>query len=118
MKYSEPRFTKDLNLWMDPDSANAARLFQALHRFGARLAGIAAAHFAVPGNFYQIGVEPTRVDILTSTSASLTFEQAWERRQILGLFGVGDVPFASKEDVFSIKRASGREEDLLDIRQA
>jgi len=117
MKYSEPRFTKDLDLWTDPAPANASLLFQSLRRFGAPLRGLTPDYFTVPGNFYQIGVYPTRVDILTSTSSDLAFDPVWERRQVAGLFGVANVPFVSKQDLIAMKRAAGREEDLLDIRR-
>jgi hypothetical protein len=49
MKYSEPYNTKDLDLWTDPAPENAARLYDALARFGARLKGIAAEYFTEPG---------------------------------------------------------------------
>ena len=117
MKYTEPRFTKDLDLWSDPTPANAATLFRALRRFGAPLRGVAPDYFAVPGNFYQIGAYATRVDILTSLSGDLPFDAAWERRQISGLFGAVAVPFISREDLIFLKRASGREEDMLDVKR-
>ena len=48
--------------------------------------------FTVPGNFYQIGVSRWRIDILTSTSADLPFEPAWERREYMTVSGI-QVPF-------------------------
>jgi hypothetical protein len=35
MKYTEPRFTKDLDLWIDASVGNAARVFAAVREFGA-----------------------------------------------------------------------------------
>jgi hypothetical protein len=35
MLYTEPRFTKDLDVWVEPSDENAAKVYQALTRFGA-----------------------------------------------------------------------------------
>lgn len=32
IKHSEPRYTKDLDLWVSPDEENARKVFQALTR--------------------------------------------------------------------------------------
>jgi len=81
MKYAEPRFTKDLDLWVSPTADNAAKVFAALKRFGAPLAmdGVTAATFAEPSVVYQIGVAPIRCDI-TNHIDGVEFGQAWPRR--------------------------------------
>jgi hypothetical protein len=38
MKYSEPRYTKDLDVWVRNSAQNSARVIQALKKFGAPLA--------------------------------------------------------------------------------
>ena len=35
MKYTEPRYTKDLDIWIEPSAENARRVFAALQKFGA-----------------------------------------------------------------------------------
>jgi len=116
MKYTEPRFTKDLDLWTDPTPVNAEAVFNALRKFGAPLTNVQPGFFVEPGNFYQIGVYPVRVDILTSMAGDLPFDEAWQRRQLAGLFGVPCIPFVCKEDLIFLKRAAGRDEDLLDLK--
>lgn len=64
IKYTEPRFTKDLDLWVKADQENAAAVFQALLEFGAPLEGMTKDDFAHEGYFYQMGIPPIRVDIL------------------------------------------------------
>lgn len=64
VQYAEPRFTKDLDLWISTDSANAQAVFTALRDFGAPLAGMTERDFAKEGYFYQMGVPPVRVGIL------------------------------------------------------
>lgn len=41
MWHTEPRFTKDLDLWVGPTQANGRRAFDALRKFGAPLTGLA-----------------------------------------------------------------------------
>ncbi len=37
MKYTEPRFTKDLDIWVENSAENSARACEALKKFGAPL---------------------------------------------------------------------------------
>ncbi|HOY57401.1 MAG TPA: hypothetical protein PK640_04585 [Verrucomicrobiota bacterium] len=53
MLYSEPRWTKDLDLWIALDPPNARAIFGALREFGAPLAGLTEQDFSAPGCFYQ-----------------------------------------------------------------
>ena len=66
MLYTEPRYTKDLDVWIDSSAENAERVYRSLLRFGAPLAGLIAKDFAEEGSFYQVGIPPVRVDILMS----------------------------------------------------
>jgi hypothetical protein len=86
MIYTEPSFTKDLDLWVDPSEHNAQALFRALAQFGAPLHGIRPADFTEPEVFYQMGVDPVRIDILTSLPG-LGFASAWERRLVVDFDG-------------------------------
>ena len=115
MFYSEPRYTKDLDIWVDVSTDNAARVFRALAEFGAPLKGLAPSDFASSGSFYQLGQPPLRVDILTSIEG-VTFEEAWPNRQI-GEFLGRQVPFVGRQDLIRNKRAAGRPIDLLDAEQ-
>jgi len=114
MKYTEPRFTKDLDLWIALDAANAQAVFAALKEFGAPLAELTAADFQEEGQVYQMGRAPLRVDVLMSVDG-LTFENAWPNRVETNLAGV-KVPFISKSDLILAKRAAGRDQDLLDLK--
>jgi hypothetical protein len=112
IQHGEPRFTRDLDLWVGTDPANAAAVYQSLAEFGAPLAGLTEADFAEEGYFYQMGVPPVRVDILMGIPG-LQFAEAWERR-VQVTFDDLPVMFISREDLIISKRASGRPQDLLD----
>jgi len=114
MKYSEPRFTKDLDLWIAVDRSNAAAVFAALKEFGAPLAGLSEADFQEPGYVYQMGRAPLRVDILMSVEG-VDFDQAWRKRVEVGIDGTS-IPFIAKDDLIVAKRVAGRPQDLIDLQ--
>ena len=112
MKYTEPRFTKDLDVWIRNTPENAARVYQALVEFGAPLEKdrLVPADFAANDMTYQIGVAPVRIDILTHISG-VSFEDAWARRVPSSLLGTR-VHFISLDDLVKNKQAIGRSNDL------
>jgi hypothetical protein len=112
MQHSEPRYTKDLDVWIATDKDNAAAIFAALREFGAPLANLTEKDFAEEGYFYQMGSPPVRVDVLMGIPG-VTFEEAWVRR-VEFLFDDLKVNFISKEDLIAAKLAAGRPQDLLD----
>jgi hypothetical protein len=112
MHYAEPRFTKDLDLWVEPSPGNGERVFTALAEFGAPLQGLSPADFAREGFCYQVGRPPVRVDILMSVDG-LEFGAAWENR-VPARLGAADVWMISREDLIRNKRATGRHIDLHD----
>lgn len=115
IQYAEPRYTKDLDLWISADSRNAQAVYQALSEFGAPLADLTEADFAEEGYFYQMGVAPVRVDILMGIPG-VNFADAWQRRIEVDFDGL-QVAFIGREDLIAAKRASGRPQDLLDVQQ-
>ena len=112
IQYAEPRYTKDLDLWISADKSNAAAVYKALKEFGAPLAGLTEADFAEEGYFYQMGRPPMRVDILMGIPG-LEFEKAWQHRVEVDFDGLV-VKFISREDLIEAKKASGRPQDLID----
>ena len=114
IKYAEPRYTKDLDLWVMAEPNNALAVFSALRAFGAPLSNLTPDDFAHEGYFYQMGVPPVRVDILMSIPG-LSFEEAWAKREMVDFDGV-QLPFISKQDLIISKRATGRPQDLLDAQ--
>ena len=112
IQYAEPRYTKDLDLWISTDPKNALAVFQSLKRFGAPLEGLTEEDFTEDGFFYQMGLPPVRIDVLMGIPG-IDFQAAWERRETVWF---DDLPvlFISKQDLITAKRASGRPQDLID----
>ena len=111
--YSVPRYTKDLDIWIEPTRENAERAYRALAAFGAPLANISMADLCTPETILQIGVEPNRIDILTDVEG-LRFEDAWRHRQQT-TYGGEPVGLLSLSDLIAAKKAAGRPQDLLDL---
>ena len=108
-----PRATGDLDIWVRPTAANARRVMQALASFGAPLGGLTIEDLTRPDTVFQIGVPPSRVDILTGVTG-VQFDEAWPRRVALDLEGT-EVPVIGWDDFIRNKRATGRPKDLADI---
>lgn len=111
-QHAEPRFTKDLDLWISTDSKNAEAVFTALSQFGAPLENMSYQDFSEEGFVYQIGVPPVRVDIVMGIDG-VQFEDAWQRR-FTTHFSELSVNFISRMDLLTNKLASGRPQDLID----
>lgn len=111
--HSVPRYTKDLDVLIGCDPVNAERVFAALGLFGAPLDRLELSDLSTPDTIFQIGVEPNRIDILT-TIDGVEFDVAWERRERTTY---GDVPIAvlGLDDLIAAKRAAGRPQDRLDL---
>jgi len=115
IKHSEPRYTKDLDLWVSPDAENAARVFQALTKYGAPLLSMSPTDFMREGYFFTMGLAPNRVDILFDLKG-LTFDAAWQRR-VCDIVGDIETCFLSRVDLIVNKEAVGRKQDLADVEK-
>lgn len=117
MKYTEPRFTKDLDLWIRNSSENAAKVYEALAEFGAPLQkdGLVPADFSGNNVTYQLGVAPVRIDILTHITG-VEFEEAWSRR-VPSTFSGAPVHFISLGDLVKNKQSVGRSSDLEQLER-
>ena len=73
--YGYPRATKDMDVFVRPETNKASNLLRALRRFGAPVSDISEVDFAVDGIVFQIGNSPRRIDIITRISG-VGFEEA------------------------------------------
>jgi len=115
IKHSEPRYTKDLDLWVSRDEENARRVFQALERYGAPVSAMSPADFMREGYFFTMGLAPNRIDILFDLKG-LTFDGAWEHR-VCDVVDEIEVCFLSRVDLIINKEAVGRKQDLADVEK-
>jgi hypothetical protein len=107
------RATRDLDVWVRPDSKIAVRVIQALRSFGAPTQDLTVEDLSHPDLIFQIEVPPVRIDILTSISG-VEFQEAWTSR-VPTRFVDQEVGVISREHLVRNKRASGRTQDLADL---
>ncbi len=113
IKHTEPRYTKDLDVWVSPDIENAKRVYAALRNFGAPLGGVTVEDFTDTSIVYHMGRAPSRIDVLMSLRG-LEFEGSWTNR-VEAEFGDVATQFLSPQDLVTNKRLVGRAQDLMDV---
>ena len=113
IEYTEPRYTKDIDIWISTDRVNAERVYAALKKFGAPLTNITVDDFTDPEVVYHMGRPPARVDVLMGLKG-LNFEESWLKRVESAY---ADVPMQvfSSADLLINKRLAGRPQDLMDV---
>lgn len=120
VQYAEPRYTKDLDIWIEASSTNAKKALKALDAFGAPIDNLTVEDLSKPGLIYVFGIPPVRVDILNKASGC-TFTTAWKNKKIFPLGKIKSKPikanFIGKKDLIKLKKTAGRVQDLADIEK-
>jgi hypothetical protein len=107
-----PRFTGDLDLFVNPHPDNAARVLSALEEFGFAGLGLVPEDFDTPDLLVSLGYPPERVDIVSAIDG-VSWEEAWKAR-FPGSFGGADVFFIGRAELIRNKRSSLRPQDRVD----
>ena len=108
-----PRYTRDIDIWLEITPENAANMVKAVEQFGFGSLGLNAADFLVPDQVVQLGYPPNRIDLVT-TPPGVDFENCYVSRMTLDVEGV-IVDFIDLDNLKKSKQASGRPQDLADI---
>lgn len=111
--YAKPRYTKDLDVLVEPSSMNGINIVKALKEFGFGNLDIAPDDFIEEGKFIQLGYEPIRIDLITSIPGC-SFAEIWKHKQ-KGYYGKEKVFFIGLEHLIKNKKASGRKQDKADL---
>jgi hypothetical protein len=114
--YTQPRYTKDIDLWIRPSKENAARVARAFYKFGVPLVEVTQDDFAHEGLQYLIGRSPCQIDFLTSLPGIPDFEAAWNERTTATSAGV-PIHFLGKSHLVAAKQTAGRLQDLADLEE-
>ncbi len=107
------RSTKDVDIFVGTSSENAARVWRALHAFGAPLEDLRAEDLTAPDTFFIMGRAPNQIDVIT-TIDGVPFEAAWKNR-IESTYGGVPVSFIGRSDLIANKEAAARPQDLIDV---
>jgi hypothetical protein len=111
--HGHPRYTKDLDVWVEPTESNAANMMSALAQFGFASIDLTAEDFLKPTQVIQLGYPPNRIDILMQLEG-VDFESCYGSRVELEIEGTR-VPFIDLVNLRKNKKAVGRYQDLADL---
>ena len=111
--HGHPRATGDIDIWIQASEENAKRVWRALMRFGCPLFDLKLDDLKTPDLIFQIGVEPRRIDIVTSITG-VEFDEAWPDRKEIEIEGL-KIAAIGRSHLLKNKKAVGRPQDLADV---
>lgn len=112
--YTKPRYTKDIDILIEPSAENAHKIINALKEFGFSNIGLTEDDFTEKGKIIQLGYEPVRVDLITSIKG-ISFEDVWKNKKT-GKYGKEKVYFIGLNELIKNKRIVNREQDRIDLK--
>lgn len=113
--HAEPRYTKDIDIFFDRTASNVEKLIEVLRIFGFESLQIVPDDLIEPNRVIQLGYPPLRIDLLSSIYG-VEFDGCWNNR-IEAKYGNQKMLVIGKDDLISNKKATGREQDLLDAKK-
>jgi predicted nucleotidyltransferase len=111
--HGHPRYTGDLDIWLNPTEENASKIIKAVNEFGFSSVNFKIEDFTTPNNVIQLGYPPLRIDLLTNIDG-VTFSECYSNKKIVSIEGIS-INFIGYIDLIKNKKASGRNIDLDDI---
>lgn len=108
-----PRYTKDMDIFIEASEKNAKGILKALNEFGFGVLNLSMSDFSAKGRTIQLGYEPVRIDILTLIDGC-TFEEVWKNKKT-GRYGKEKIYFIGLDDMIRNKKASKRKQDKADL---
>lgn len=112
--HARPRYTKDMDILIEPVYENAQRIIKALNEFGFKSLNLTAADFCKENQCIQLGYEPVRIDLLTSIQG-LSFSKIWNNK-VKGIYGGKKVFFIGLNELIKAKKIANRDQDVVDLK--
>jgi hypothetical protein len=111
--HGHPRYTKDIDIFLEMSEQNAQRLMTALTQFGFGSLGLSPEDFQLPDQIIQLGYPPNRIDLIT-TPDGIDFETCYQAKIEVIIDSIA-VNFIDLDNLRKNKQASGRLQDLADL---
>lgn len=111
--HGHPRYTKDIDIWIEISEENSQKIITALTEFGFGSLGLTAQDFQEPHQIIQLGYPPNRIDLITSPDG-IDFQTCYESKIEVMLDDIA-VKFIDLDNLKRNKLASGRLQDLADL---
>jgi hypothetical protein len=111
--HGHPRYTGNIDFFVEKSSENAERIVKAIHDCFRPLPNVQVENFLDDKRMSQLGDPPHRIDVLVKI-LGVTFADAYPRSKMLDLAGE-KFPLIGLEGLKTNKRATGRYKDLGDL---
>jgi len=111
--HGHPRYTDDLDVWVECTPENAHLLVHVLDDFGFSSLGLTENDFSEPDNIIQLGYPPQRNDIVTGLSG-VSFKECYPVRERFQHNGL-TLAIIGLECLRKNKKAVDRHQDLGDL---
>lgn len=111
--HGHPRYTKDIDVWIEMTQENSGNVIKALEQFGFGSLGLKEDDFLIPDQIIQLGYPPSRIDLITTLSG-VDFASCYASRVQIDIDEI-QVNFIDLENLRKNKQASGRHQDLADL---
>lgn len=111
--YGNIRTTQDFDVLIFPSAVTAKKMSRVLNDFGFGGVGFSEKLFQQEKTAIHLGVEPNRIDILTSLEGISNAEIRLNVRKVI--FQGVSFMMISRDDLIACKRASSRFKDLADV---
>ncbi|MEO6669038.1 MAG: nucleotidyltransferase [Ferruginibacter sp.] len=111
--HGHPRYTGDLDIWLNSTPQNAELILKSVNEFGFSSFKLIQEDFTKPGNVIQLGYPPLRIDLLTEIDGVI-FQECFVNRKVVIIEDL-KVNFIGYNDLLKNKRETGRPRDIDDI---
>ena len=108
--HAKPRYTKDMDLWIEPLHKNIKLANKALIEFGSPI--LLSQNDST--QIVQIGIAPDRIDLLLNIQG-VCFDSAWKKR-IRARYGKPDANWIDLDSLISAKRRINNPRHQEDVR--
>lgn len=113
--YTQPRYTKDIDVWVPSELNDEDNVYQSLKEFGAPLTGLTPEDFNDQSLIYQIGVAPVRIDIIVNLK-NMSVQVAWKNKKRTW-YGHTPIHVLGINELIYNKRMCGRNHDKIDLEK-
>lgn len=111
--HGKPRYTGDLDIWIDVSESNADKLVSIIQKFGFGSLGFEREDFLSNNLINQIGYPPLRIDIITSIDG-VSFKEAYPQRISYEIDDYS-VNYIGLNHLIENKKVSARKIDVSDV---
>jgi len=108
-----PRYTGDLDIWINDTTENARLVLKCVEDFGFASYNLAVSDFTKPGNIIQLGYPPVRIDIINQADG-VNFDECYKNKKDVTADDI-TLYFIGYDDLLKNKKTTSRPRDIDDI---